>query len=72
MNSIRIIATICQISDPSSCHSVQVTNSELATLSVMGCQVGQPQLANFMTQYPGWELRGWECQIGSVVPREHI
>lgn len=65
MVDIKILATICSLVSPSSCHEVIVTNSDVADISIASCSVGVPQLAEWITkEHPGFRLGGWRCEIG--------
>ena len=61
---IKIIAVLCSLSSPDSCHDQTVTTSELADISVQSCLMGAPQLAEWMKQHPAERLAGWRCQVG--------
>jgi hypothetical protein len=61
---IKIIAVLCSLSSPASCHEQIVTTSELADVSMQSCMVGAPQLAEWMKQHPAERLAGWRCVIG--------
>jgi hypothetical protein len=66
---IKIIAMLCSMAAPADCHEQTVTTSDFADLSVTGCLMGAPQLAEWMKQHPNQRLAGWRCVIGK--PAEH-
>jgi hypothetical protein len=61
---IKIIAVLCSLSSPASCHEQTVTTSDVADVSMQSCLMGAPQLAEWMRQYPAERLAGWRCVIG--------
>jgi hypothetical protein len=61
---IKIIAVLCNLSSPASCHEQIVTTSELADVSMQSCLTGAPQLADWMKQHPAERLAAWRCVIG--------
>lgn len=69
---IRIIAVLCSLAHPSDCHEQIVASSISADLSVTGCEVGMPQLAQFMSLYPQYRLAGWRCEYGDKAKGQGI
>jgi hypothetical protein len=61
---IKIIAVLCSLSTPTSCHEQIVTTSEFADVSMQSCIMGVPQLAEWMKQHPAERLAAWRCAIG--------
>jgi hypothetical protein len=61
---IKIIATLCSIAFPDTCHEQVVTTSDFADISLMSCMMGAPQLADWMKQHPAERLSGWRCTVG--------
>ena len=61
---IKIIAVLCSLSSPASCHEQTVTTSDFANISMQSCLVGAPQLAEWMNQHPAERLAGWRCVFG--------
>lgn len=61
---IKIIAVLCSLSSPTSCHEQIVTTSGFADVSVQSCHVGAPQLAEWMKEHPAERLAAWRCVIG--------
>jgi hypothetical protein len=61
---IAIIAVLCSLSAPASCHEQTVTTSDFADVSVQSCLIGAPQLADWMKQHPAERLAAWRCVIG--------
>jgi hypothetical protein len=49
---IKIIAVLCSLSSPTSCHEQIVTTSVFADVSMQSCLMGAPQLAEWMNQHP--------------------
>ena len=49
---IKIIAVLCSLSTPVSCHDQIVTTSDFADVSMQSCLMGAPQLADWMNQHP--------------------
>jgi hypothetical protein len=45
---IKIIAVLCSLSSPASCHEQTVTTSDFAEVSMQSCLMGAPQLAEWM------------------------
>ena len=43
---IEIIAVLCSLSAPASCHEQIVTTSNFADISMQSCLMGLPQLAD--------------------------
>lgn len=62
---LKIIATLCRIADPTNCHDVTLTTSDIQDLTMTTCLVGQPALADWMQQHPNEWLAGWKCQVGA-------
>jgi hypothetical protein len=61
---IKIIAVLCSLSPPVSCHEQTVTTSDFADVSMQSCLLGAPQLAEWMNQHPAERLAAWRCVIG--------
>ncbi|SFN78112.1 hypothetical protein SAMN05216330_101538 [Bradyrhizobium sp. Ghvi] len=61
---IKIIAVLCSLASPGSCHEQLVTSSDFAQVSVQSCLMGAPQLAEWMNQHPAERLAAWRCVIG--------
>ena len=61
---ISIIAVLCSLSAPASCHEQTVTTSAFAEVSMQSCLMGAPQLAEWMRQHPAERLAGWRCVMG--------
>ena len=61
---IKIIAVLCNLASPASCHEQIVTTSDFADVSMQSCLMGAPQFAEWMTQYPAERLAGWRCVMG--------
>ena len=61
---IKVIALLCQISNPSVCHEQTVTTSDFSEISLTGCLMGMPQLAEWMKQHPAERLAKWKCVVG--------
>jgi hypothetical protein len=61
---IKIIAVLCSLSSPASCHEVTVTTSDFAEVSIQSCLMGAPQLADWMKEHPAERLAAWRCVIG--------
>lgn len=61
---IKIIAVLCSLASPTSCHEQLVTSSDFAQISVQSCLMGAPQLADWMNQHPAERLAAWRCVIG--------
>ena len=59
---IKIIAVLCSLSSPATCHEQTVTTSDFADVSMQSCQMGAPQLAEWMN--PAERLAAWRCVIG--------
>lgn len=65
---IKILATICALAAPHNCREVTVTTSDFASVTMTGCLMGVPQLAEWMRERPAYRLAGWRCELGK---REH-
>jgi hypothetical protein len=63
---IKIIAVLCSLSAPTSCHEQTVTTSDYANVSMQSCLMGAPQLADWMRQHPAERLAGWRCVMGGA------
>ena len=61
---IKIIAVLCSLSAPASCHEQTVTTSDYAYVSMQSCLMGAPQLADWMKNHPAERLAAWRCVIG--------
>jgi hypothetical protein len=61
---IKIVAVLCSLSAPASCHEQTVTTSDFAYVSMQSCLMGAPQLAEWMRQHPAERLAGWRCVMG--------
>jgi hypothetical protein len=61
---IKIIAVLCSLSSPVSCHEQTVTTSDFADVSMQACLKGAPQLAEWMNQHPTERLAAWRCVMG--------
>lgn len=62
---IKVIAIICRLADPSDCSERTVTTSDFGNISMQGCQMGAPQLADWMKGFPAYRLAGWKCQMAA-------
>lgn len=60
---IKIIAVICSLAS-GACHDETVTTSDMSGVTLQGCLMGAPQLADWMREKPGYRLAKWKCQIG--------
>ena len=67
---ITIIAMLCSLSSPASCHEEIVTTSDFADVSIQSCMMGAPQLAEWMKQHRADRLAAWRCVIGKRDGRE--
>lgn len=61
---IKIVALLCSLSSPASCHEQLVTTSDFAEVSMQSCLMGAPQLADWMKDHPAERLAAWRCVIG--------
>jgi hypothetical protein len=61
---ITIIAVLCSLASPNSCHDQVVTRSDFANISMQSCLMGAPQLADWMKDHPDQRLAGWKCVFG--------
>jgi hypothetical protein len=61
---IKIIAVLCSLSSPATCHEQTVTTSDFAGISMQSCLMGAPQLADWMKSHPAERLAAWRCVIG--------
>ena len=61
---IEIVAVLCSLSSPATCHEQIVTTSDFADVSMQSCLIGAPQLAAWIGQHPAERLAGWRCVIG--------
>jgi hypothetical protein len=61
---IKIVALLCSLSSPASCHEQVVTTSDFAQVSMQSCLMGAPQLADWMKDHPAERLAAWRCVIG--------
>ncbi|WP_024516808.1 hypothetical protein [Bradyrhizobium sp. Tv2a-2] len=66
---ISIIAVLCSLASPGTCHEQFVTNSDFAEISMQSCLMGAPQLADWMKQHPAERLAGWKCRMGKQESR---
>ena len=66
---IAIIAVLCSLAAPASCHEQTVTTSDFADVSMQSCLMGAPQLADWMKQHPAERLAAWRCVIGKRASR---
>jgi hypothetical protein len=62
---ITVIAVLCSLAAPASCHEQTVTTSDFASISAQSCLMGAPQLADWMKQHPAERLAAWRCVIGT-------
>jgi hypothetical protein len=62
---IKIIAVLCSLSSPATCHEQIVTTSDFADVSMQSCLMGAPPLAELMKQHPVERLAAWRCVIGA-------
>ena len=60
----KIIAVLCNLSSPATCHEQTVTTSDFADVSMQSCLMGAPQLADLMKLHPAERLAGWRCVFG--------
>ena len=67
---IEIIAVLCSLSSPASCHEQIVTTSDFADVSMQSCLIGAPQLAAWMEKHPAERLAAWRCAIGKRARKE--
>lgn len=68
---VTVLALICSLSN-GNCIEKTVTNSDLGYVSMQGCLMGAPQLAEWMKQYPGYRLQSWRCRMGELPKKEQI
>ncbi len=61
---IKIVAVLCSLSSPESCHEQIVTSSDFADVTMQSCLMGAPQLAEWMKQHPAERLAACRCVIG--------
>jgi hypothetical protein len=61
---IKIIAVICSLAS-GECREETVTTSDMSGVTLQGCLMGAPQLADWMQHKPGYRLVKWKCQIGN-------
>jgi hypothetical protein len=66
---IKIIAVLCSLASPASCHEQTVTTSDFAQISMQSCLMGAPQLAEWMKQHPAERLAAWRCVFGRQISR---
>jgi hypothetical protein len=66
---IKIVAVLCSLAAPTSCHEQIVTTSDFAEISMQSCLMGAPQLAEWMKDHPAERLAGWRCVMGAS--KEH-
>ena len=62
---IKILATLCRLSNPVDCHETLVTSTDYQDLTMTACLIGMPALAKWMEGYPQYRLAGWKCQLGN-------
>lgn len=62
MIPIKVIAVICSMVTTEDCRRVTVTTTDLSGIRTQGCQVGMPQLAEFMSRYPAYRFARWICE----------
>lgn len=60
---IKIIAVICALAS-GVCHEETVTTSDMSGVTLQGCLMGAPQLADWMKEKPTYRLAKWKCEIG--------
>lgn len=60
---IKIIAVICLLNSDV-CREETVTTSDMSGVTLQGCLMGAPQLAEWMKEKPGYRLAKWKCQMG--------
>lgn len=60
---IKIIAVICSLAS-GICHEEVVTTSDMSGVTLQGCLMGAPQMADWMKDRPAYRLAKWKCQIG--------
>lgn len=68
---IKVIAILCKLASPNDCHEAIVTTSDLDNVTSKSCQVGMPQLAAFMADYPTYRLIRWRCEPLNAPQKEH-
>jgi hypothetical protein len=61
---IKVIVVLCSLSSPTNCLEQTVITSGFAVVSMQSCQMGAPQLAEWMKQHPAERLAAWRCVIG--------
>lgn len=66
---IKILAIICKLAAPSECYEKTVATSDFGDITMQGCQMGAPQIAEWMKNFPAYRLAGWKCQLGERAPR---
>ena len=67
---IKILALICSLSAPDQCIWKTVSSSDFADLTMSGCMVGMPQIAEWMRGFPDYRLKRWVCQLGNRPERK--
>ncbi|TNC69827.1 hypothetical protein [Rubellimicrobium roseum] len=57
---IELAFVVCLGTEPMRCEQKAM---QFADVSLMACLMGaQPQLAEWLNDHPGWEVRRWTCQ----------
>lgn len=63
MNTVKIIALLCRLTNPHDCHEETIKSVLVGpTVSMISCAVGQPALAEFMAERPAYRLELWRCE----------
>lgn len=57
---IELVFIVCLSAEPATCESraMQFTDLSLTTCTLSA----QPQLAQWVSEHPGWLIRRWTCQ----------
>lgn len=60
---IKILALLCSLTNPNSCHEITVTSTDIEPLQMSDCY-DQAKLADWMKQHPAERVAKVTCVFG--------
>jgi len=58
---IELILSVCMITQPQSCRNVHLTYAADRLTANQCMMAAQPQVAEWLTTHPRWQVRRWRC-----------
>ena len=62
---IELFAAVCLINNPASCRDISLTYSAEALTPMQCLMQAQPEIAKWISDHPGWQLKRYACRPAS-------